>query len=83
LTCCSDKQKLHIFRLKEPGAKSYFRAFSSVVSIAGDEWSFAHYVLNDGKAIAFVGLNSLHVLSRKGNYHKVDLSDKGGELVSD
>ena len=43
LTCCSAKAKIHIFNIASEGKKSYFSAFSSIVSIAGSEWSFAQF----------------------------------------
>ena len=46
ITCCSDRAKVHIFKVPVDNAvtgntKSYFSALSSFVSLAGSEWSFA------------------------------------------
>jgi hypothetical protein len=41
LTCCSAKAKIHIFKVADENTKSYFSSFSSLVSVAGSEWSFA------------------------------------------
>ena len=68
--------------------RSYFSALSSLVSLAGSEWSFAHFKLDSEevsgsgtKAVVYQGY--LHVLTKKGKYFRVKLTDAGGELVKD
>ena len=58
LICSSNKEKIHIFKCSEilskqnpnfavdtGNTRSYFSAFSSLVSFAGSEWSFAQIVI--------------------------------------
>jgi hypothetical protein len=68
--------------------KSYFSALSSLVSLAGSEWSFAQFKL-DAEEISDRGTKAvvydeyLHVLTKKGKYFRVKLNEQGGELHQD
>lgn len=95
LTCSSDKGTIHIFKVNhflEQGAqasgntKSYFSALSSMVSYAGSEWSFAQFRLdpsqvaeNELKSVCYQDF--LHVVSKKGWYLRVAISQTGGNLT--
>lgn len=93
LTCCSDRAKVHIFKVPQaeaPGGNvtSYFSMLSSVVSLAGSEWSFAQFKLDPEeispfgtKAVVYQG--HLHVLTKKGKYFRVKMGEQGGELQKD
>ena len=59
---------------------------SSLVSYAGSEWSFAQFKLDptqvsesDLKAVVFQ--DSLHVVTRKGWYLRVAITQAGGNLT--
>ena len=95
LSCSSDKGTIHIFKVAhflQGGAnnsgntKSYFSAFSSMVSFAGSEWSFAQFRLDPTQ----VGVSELkcviygdylHVVSKKGWYLRVAITEQGGNLT--
>lgn len=56
-----------------------------MVSYAGSEWSFAQFKLNptqvgESELKTLVGQDFLHVVSKKGYYLRVDISQAGGEL---
>lgn len=90
LSCCSDRGKVHIFKVPSDKGKvvnttSYFSALSYVVSFAGSEWSFAQFKLDQEEVSergtrAVVYQDFLHVLTKKGKYFRVKIKEEGGEL---
>ena len=94
LTCTSDKGTIHIFKtghLLSQGAsgntKSNFQLLSSVVPIAGSEWSFAQFRLDPAQVSeydlrAVVRGEKLHVVTKKGWYLCVEITKAGGSLTN-
>lgn len=92
LTCCSNKAKIHLFKVPNAdgkadagNTKSYFSAMSSLVSFAGSEWSFCQFVIgqedvSEQGTCAVVSNNGLHVLTKNGKYYKALIAEKGGEI---
>ena len=67
--------------------KSTFSFLGSLASIASSEWSFANFKL-DNSLIPDKGMRAqvhkgyLHVLTKKGTYITVELTQKGGDLTN-
>ena len=62
--------------------------FSSMISLAGSEWSFAQFKLENDDISergtkAVCGKGYLHVLTKKGKYFRAKISDQGGVLVKE
>lgn len=58
-----------------------------IASIASSEWSFANFKLDaslvaDRGMRALVHNGSLHVLTKKGTYITVEMTQKGGDLTN-
>lgn len=96
MTVCSSTGTVHIFEVghlsgqtekNNTNVKSTFSFFGGIASIASSEWSFANFKLDASVAAdrgmrAMVHNGLLHVLTKKGNYITVELTQKGGDLVN-
>jgi WD40 repeat protein len=56
LSCCSKKDKIHVFKINKDGnQKSKFSMFSSLVQYAGSEWNFASLeIQSQATKLAFI-----------------------------
>ncbi len=75
LTCCSDRIKVHIFKVNGTNTTSYFGRIGNWVPIAGSEWSFSNILLKEeevknGGVKALIAKDHLHVFTTKGTYYK-------------
>lgn len=93
LTCSSAKSKIHVFKVPDStqsvNPTSYFAIFSNIVSVAGSQWSYYQFVLENqddcsesGTRAVVLG-NILHVICKNKHYYRVLLNEKGGELKKD
>jgi len=93
LTCTTDSNTVHIFKVPQKkneasgNTKSYFSMLSSVVSVAGSEWSFAQVKVerpatnNLNKPIAAVYKGKVRILTQAGQYIVASLTEAGGVLA--
>lgn len=88
LTCCSDRIKIHIYKLNGTNTTSYFNlpGINILVPFTNSEWSIANFLLKDeevksGGAKALVANGHLHIFTSRGTYYKAVLTEKSsGEL---
>lgn len=94
LTCCSNKETIHIFKSEQiveknqnnqaitntGNTRSYFSPLSMFVAYAGSEWSFAQLKVQgeNNISVSQVKGDIIMVAAMDGNLHLAQIPEKGG-----
>lgn len=87
VSLCSNKAKIHVYKLGQTNTTSYFSAMSSMVSYANSEWSHCQFEvqpqdISEGGTYAVVNNGNLHVITKNLKYYRAAIDIQKSGLMS-